>query len=84
MFRGIHGGSQIRFFGFFPLSDKYEAILYQEKIKKSADQDLIDNLESKDAYHLGYLAGQEQTFRDFACLKLLSSKKDEMNFQSDN
>ena len=99
------------------MTDKYESILYQEKIKKSydiirskdmsgkksiiiknkltgdlivksisdfADGDLIDNLESKDAYHLGYLAGQEQIFRNFAHLKLLSSKNVETNLQTEN
>jgi len=42
-----------------------------------ADEDLINHLESKDAYYLGYQAGQEQTFRDFARLKAVSSKKSE-------
>jgi hypothetical protein len=46
-------------------------------ISNFVDEDLIDNLESKDAYQLGYLAGQEQSSRDFARLKILSSKKDE-------
>lgn len=89
------------------MTDKYEAILQQEKIKKShelirsqskrgektivirnkltghssiesisnlANGDIINDLESQDAYYLGYLAGQEQIFRNFAHLKMTSSK----------
>jgi hypothetical protein len=109
--------ADIRTITCFAMTDKYETILYQEKIKKSydiirskdmsgkksitiknkltgdlivksisdfADGDLIDNLESKDAYHLGYLAGQEQIFRNFAHIKLLSSKSSETNLQTEN
>lgn len=102
--------SDVRTITYLATCDKYEAILREEKVKKSyevirsknidgkktvmirntltgdsvirfiqdfSDLNLVDNLDSKDAYYVGYLAGQEQTFRDFARLRLLSSKKDD-------
>lgn len=38
-----------------------------------ANDEIIESLTSKDAYYLGYLAGQEQTWRDCMRLKLISS-----------
>lgn len=36
------------------------------------DQNLINDLSSQDAYYLGYLAGQEQSWKDCVRLKLIS------------
>ena len=96
--------ADIRTITYLATSDKYEAILREEKIKKSyeiirsksinnkknilirnkftgetfrksildfSDQDLIDHLDPRDAHHLGYLAGQEQTFRDLIRLQTI-------------
>lgn len=108
----VMGFSQtdVRTIAYLATTDRYEAILREEKIRKSYeiirsknlngkksvvirnmltgdsvlkeiqgldDNELIENLKSKDAYHLGYLAGQEKTFQEFARLRVLSSKKDE-------
>lgn len=43
-------------------------------LKAFTDQNLIDQLASHDAYYLGYLAGQEQTWRDCVRLKMISSE----------
>jgi hypothetical protein len=39
------------------------------------DPELIDSLNSQDAYHLGYLAGQEQTWKDCVRLKIISKER---------
>lgn len=45
-----------------------------------ADSNIIDQLVSQDAYHLGYLAGQEQSLKDSIRLKLIArSQQDAIN-----
>lgn len=43
------------------------------------DGNLIDSLISQDAYYLGYLAGQEQTLKDCAKLKVISNKNQDLS-----
>lgn len=95
----------IRTITYLATCDRYEALLKEEKIKKSyeiiraksrgnnktvqirhketnehrvvslvdfTDSNLIDELASQDAYYLGYLAGQEQTWKDCVRLKVVS------------
>lgn len=44
-------------------------------LREFSDKGLIESLESKDVYQIGYLAGQEQTLKDVARLKILAGKK---------
>jgi hypothetical protein len=41
---------------------------------KCTDSNLIDELTSQDAYYLGYLAGQEQTWKDCARMRVVTHK----------
>ncbi len=99
--------TDIRSISYLATSERYEALLKAEKIKKSyevirgkkcgnqkmilirnietnehrvfslgdfADRNVIEELNSQDAYYLGYLAGQEQTWRDCVRLKLIANK----------
>jgi hypothetical protein len=103
--------ADIRAITYLAMSDRYETILEEEKIKRSYelirsrdvkgtktikikhkmtgevsvislqnfnDSKLIDNLEAHDAYYLGFLAGQEQTWKDCVRVKLIQSDKSEM------
>lgn len=44
-------------------------------IKNFANCDLIDTLDPKDVYQIGYLAGQEQSWKDRMNLKIISPDK---------
>lgn len=46
-------------------------------LRDFANLNLIDSITSADAYHLGYLAGQEQTWKDYVRLKLISNNNQE-------
>jgi len=44
-------------------------------LKDFSDSDLIEKLNSQDAYQIGYLAGQEQGLKDITRLRLINSDK---------
>lgn len=43
-----------------------------------ADHHLIDKLTSQDAYYLGYLTGQEQSWKDYMRLKLIPKSQSDL------
>jgi hypothetical protein len=46
-------------------------------IKSFYDSELIENLDSKDVFHIGYLAGQEQSWKDIMRLKIIPTRPED-------
>lgn len=60
------------------LKDKYTHEHIIVSLKDFGSSDLIDKLNSQDAYSIGYLAGQEQTWKDTARIKLIVNSQESL------